>query len=59
MLMEQYLIVIIINNDRKRSNSDLDLEVIIEISGISSKNDREEVFCPCVLIYCGQHCEVF
>ncbi len=39
--MEQYLIFILINNDRKRSNSDFDLEVIVDISGII-KNDRED-----------------
>ncbi len=46
--MEQYLIFILINNDRKISNSDFDLEVILEISGII-KNDREDGVVSCLL----------
>jgi len=50
--MDQDLIVIIINNKRKeRRNSNFDLEVIIVVlSGISHNNDREEIYCHCVLI---------
>jgi len=43
--MDQYLLVIINSNERKESNgaSDINFKVNIVFTGISSKNDREEV----------------
>jgi len=43
--MDQYLLVIINSNKRKERNgdSDIDFEVNIVFTGISNKNNREEL----------------